>query len=528
MSLWESTVIKTCPGTLNVCRKHPGESVSSTSVESVTSPAEEELSRILRESSYVDYLVQARLIIGQCARACRNWSAPYDGEHPAPDSILDHPASSAPVATSNTVDTTVNSAHSAKGSGGDTGSENNNGVSSDSPDERKRSNSTLKLLSHGNVSESGNVRLPDSETLEQQANNSGGDRRTRGANNSSSGGETESDRAALSRTPSNSSSSSSVICETQCNKVPSSSSPSARHSSSLAPSSSLARPPPPSQRTLGLASKLRSCLDLDSFLACLNELDLSSAQVSNGSLEESLASLDGLLNAVIAKREMAPGSNAKKSADGTRHASFDGDRVGAEKPSDAQASSNSPSADRPVSDGATASSTMMTTTTTTKQPALPSSPQVRKSPAPPQTLGLAPAKEISFGGKCRALSPLRTPDDMSRAFLMSPTSPGFLLSPSSSSSSAALRRLPAALRYSSSPPNIGKRRFSVSLPVTSALLLYFFVLLFPAVAASLWLFKFNSCSFLLLCEPYLLCVVACFHCIYISERVRLTNCGCTL
>ena len=465
-----------------MCRKHASENVTaSSSSESAISSAEDSSSAFC-ESSYTDYLLQARTVLEQCARACRNWSAPYDGEHPPPDSVLEHPASG-PVPQGSARDP-ANSV-SMKGSGGD-GRENNENVTSDSPDERKRSHSTVKLLSHGNVSASGSVHIPDSEALVQQANSPRGDQRPCGANNAGGGSDAASDPAPSSQRPSNSSS---VISETPCNKVPSSSSSS---SSTPSPLVSSSHSHPPSQRTALDLSKLCMCLDLDSFLACLNEMDLS-AEVSSQSLEESVTSLDHLLSALSTQRDAVPASSATKSVDGTQTTSSDSARSKTEKQSDSQ-TSPAPPADRPVSDGASSA--------TTVNPAL--NPQGRKCPAPPKTLGLAPAKEISFGGKCRARSPLRTPDDMSRAFFMSPTSPGFLLSPSSSSSSAAQRPLPAALRYSSSPPDIGKRRFFGFSSSHQRLCCFFLLPLFPAVEASLWLFAL--CSFLLFVRTVLLCL----------------------
>ena len=41
-----------------------------------------------KEGSYFEYLDDARLHIKRCAHACQAWSAPYDGENPAPDSVL--------------------------------------------------------------------------------------------------------------------------------------------------------------------------------------------------------------------------------------------------------------------------------------------------------------------------------------------------------------------------------------------------------------------------------------------------------
>lgn len=40
------------------------------------------------ETNYMDYLHEAQQRILCCAKACRNWSAPYDGELPPPDSDL--------------------------------------------------------------------------------------------------------------------------------------------------------------------------------------------------------------------------------------------------------------------------------------------------------------------------------------------------------------------------------------------------------------------------------------------------------
>ena len=480
-----------------MCRKHASDSTSSVSTESAVSPAED-ISGAFCESSYADYLLQARTILEQCAHACRNWSALYDGEHPPPDSVLEHPTS-VPVANSNPGDAA--SSASVKGSSGDS-RENDDSVSSDAPEERKRSRSTVKLLSHGNMSESGNTHLPDSETLAQQANSSGGDQRPCGAN--SSGGDTASDGAALSQ---NSSKSSSVIAEMQCNKVPSSSSatpPSCLVSSSLSH--------PPSQRITHDLTKLCMCLDLDSFLARLNELDLP-AEVSSESLEESFTALDRLLSALSMKRKMVPESSTKKLLDSTQNASLDGAQGKTEKQSETQASS-APSADRSISGDASS--------TVTTNPAL--FPQVRKTPAPPKTLGLAPSPsmEISFGGKCRVLSPLRTPDDMSRAFIMSPSSTGFLLSPSSSSSSAAQRPLPAALRYSSSPPNIGKRRFYFSSShqrlCCSFCCRRFQLLRLPCGA---FFFFFAMCSF----SPCVCIVLLCLCAFTLAGRVWFVSLG---
>lgn len=42
-------------------------------------------SEIYLDVSYLHYLYDARLSIGSCLRACRVWSAPYDGEDPPPD-----------------------------------------------------------------------------------------------------------------------------------------------------------------------------------------------------------------------------------------------------------------------------------------------------------------------------------------------------------------------------------------------------------------------------------------------------------
>ncbi|XP_071087601.1 FHF complex subunit HOOK-interacting protein 1B-like isoform X3 [Haliotis cracherodii] len=45
------------------------------------------------ETSYFEYLHDARYRLTKCARACRNWSAPYNGETPPPDCFLDKIAS---------------------------------------------------------------------------------------------------------------------------------------------------------------------------------------------------------------------------------------------------------------------------------------------------------------------------------------------------------------------------------------------------------------------------------------------------
>ncbi|XP_067663029.1 FHF complex subunit HOOK-interacting protein 1B-like isoform X1 [Haliotis asinina] len=44
------------------------------------------------ETSYFEYLHDARYRLTKCARACRNWSAPYNGETPPPDCFLDKAA----------------------------------------------------------------------------------------------------------------------------------------------------------------------------------------------------------------------------------------------------------------------------------------------------------------------------------------------------------------------------------------------------------------------------------------------------
>ncbi|KAK3575941.1 hypothetical protein CHS0354_001144 [Potamilus streckersoni] len=41
------------------------------------------------ETSYLEYLHEARTSVRNCVKACQKWSVPYDGENPAPDSIMD-------------------------------------------------------------------------------------------------------------------------------------------------------------------------------------------------------------------------------------------------------------------------------------------------------------------------------------------------------------------------------------------------------------------------------------------------------
>ena len=374
-------------------------------------PAQPEDGSAVSESSYTDYLLQARRALEQCAQACRNWSAPYDGENPPPDSILEHPSGGAG-------DDVVDAVNTKEG-----GVEKKSDVSLDSVGERPRSHSAVKLLSHGNVTDSGQAHLPDSETLQQQVN--GSKRRTDGASSSGDSGS-----AAESQSSSNSPS---VISEALCNKV---------LASSLAPSSS---PSPPSNvpKPLGNVdlAKLNSCLnDLDSFLAYLSELDLAT-ELSSQTLEESLTALEGLLSSLAMKKDAAQEASGRRPTDRARNPSQDREGSRAEK------QSSVPSADPPASSSAASSSASTT-----------SAASVKKSPAPPKTLGLAPAMDVSVGGKCYAVLPswAITPDDGMRALIMSPTSPGFLLSPSSSSSSSAARLIPPAVKYSNSPPNIGK------------------------------------------------------------------------
>ncbi|KAK7097514.1 FHF complex subunit HOOK-interacting protein 1B-like isoform X2 [Littorina saxatilis] len=393
--------------TLPEFEQKPGSDTASVASMELTTSIPEEASSF-SESCYTEYLLQARAVLEQCARACRNWSAPYDGEHPPPDAVLDHPVPS--VAYGNIAVKVEGTA--SRESGKDTSKD----AGSDTAVERQRSNSTVKLLSHGNVPDPGSVHPPDSLTLESQTNS---DQRPSGASRLGGG-----DNAALAKGPSDSSSSS-VIADRQCNKVPSSS------------SSALSQPPPPSIDH----DKLHSCLhDLDSFLAFLNEMNLS-AESSSVSLEESLNSLDNLLKSLTGKQGAGQDSSAKKSVDAALSSRAQDGMSSEKRTGPAQSS-----------DISTATSTSATASTTTN-PAPTSSSQVRTA-LPPKSLGLNPGKDVSLGGKCRILSPLnRTPDDMSRAFLMSPMSPGFLMSPSSYS--AGLRPLPTALRYSNAAPNIG-------------------------------------------------------------------------
>ncbi|KAL8598764.1 hypothetical protein ACOMHN_033327 [Nucella lapillus] len=376
---------------------------------------------VLRESNYADYLLQAKTTLEQCGHACRNWSAPYDGEHPSPDSLLDD-------STSASMESSTQSDMAEGSSCAETDS--NNQVGSPGA-ERQRSHSAVKLLSHGNVCDScAQVRVPDRESLQQQVGGSGGHEQT-------PCGASEGDhRPPRPASPSENVAPSSVISHaaysSSCNKL-SSSSPSPVTPSVT--SSSLR-----ALATVDLA-KLHTCLaDLDSFLACLADMDLP-AELCCESVGETVTTLDGLLDSLTAKRDPLQGS--RKWKDRSRHSSLDNqDGSAAERPEDAPTQSG-PLVGKP---------TPVLPPTTNPAP----SSQARKAPAPPSSLGLAQTKDVSLGGKCAALpSPLwgSTPDELSRACIMTPTSAGFLLSPSSSS--AALRALPAAVRYSNSPPNIG-------------------------------------------------------------------------
>ncbi|KAK7467868.1 hypothetical protein BaRGS_00036905, partial [Batillaria attramentaria] len=338
-------------------QKAASDSTSSTSAESLTDDAS-----LLSESSYVDYLGQSHKMLKQCAHACRNWSAPYDGERPPPDSDLDPQVSSADGSGRGDV---------IDGGKGDAKEEVAGSASNSVTDKgRARTGSSVKLLSHGNVADTGCVHMPDSESLTKQASGS--------PSADGEKGEAAS-QTSKSRSPSS---------EKQCNTV--------SHSSSQLPKLDPQR-----------LSKLFSCLDnLDSFLACLNEMDLPS-DIPTETLEGTLATLDSLL-------------------------------------SSATASAPSGEADTSVAISVTDSSVTSAQSATSKTP-----------PAPPKSLGLAPAKDFSLGGKLNVMSPLRTPDDMWRGF-MSPTSPGFSFQPSSSSSSLAGQRPTlTALRYSNAPPNTG-------------------------------------------------------------------------
>ncbi|XP_076468429.1 FHF complex subunit HOOK-interacting protein 1B-like isoform X2 [Babylonia areolata] len=387
-------------------QKHTGDSPAPT--ESAAGTSSDEAST-LGESCYADYLVQARLTLEQCARACRNWSAPYDGEIPPPDSILDDP----PPGSADT----SHPPHTAEGSSSSRAGKEATSKVEDGCEavvDRQRSHSVVKLLSHGNVSDPGLVHLPDGEALQQQVSSGGSDPRSDGAGR---GGD------AVKASPSQNASLSSVISGPPCNNSP---------SSSPAPV-----PPVRSPAPFDLA-KLHTCLDdLDSFLACLNEMDVPS-EVSGDTLEQSLTRLDSLLTSLTAKRDSARESTARKVKDRSHNPCSDQEGSRAEKPGDHSGLQVSQSAP-----GALLSTTKRASSSQSRNP-------------PPTTLGLTqPGKDVSMGGKCRALSSLwgHSPADLSRACIMSPTSPGFLLSPSSCS--AALRPLPAAVRYSNSPPNIG-------------------------------------------------------------------------
>ncbi|KAK7479180.1 hypothetical protein BaRGS_00029524 [Batillaria attramentaria] len=383
-------------------QKAASDSTSSTSAESLTDDAS-----LLSESSYVDYLGQSHKMLKQCAHACRNWSAPYDGERPPPDSDLDPQVSSADGSGRGDV---------IDGGKGDAKEEVAGSASNSVTDKgRARTGSSVKLLSHGNVADTGCVHMPDSESLTKQASGS--------PSADGEKGEAAS-QTSKSRSPSS---------EKQCNTV--------SHSSSQLPKLDPQR-----------LSKLFSCLDnLDSFLACLNEMDLPS-DIPTETLEGTLATLDSLLSSVSFK--VVQGSGARKyrgssssSARLSESSTPDREESGRfESHSATQATASAPSgeADTSVAISVTDSSVTSAQSATSKTP-----------PAPPKSLGLAPAKDFSLGGKLNVMSPLRTPDDMWRGF-MSPTSPGFSFQPSSSSSSLAGQRPTlTALRYSNAPPNTG-------------------------------------------------------------------------
>lgn len=383
-------------------QKRASDSASSTGTES-TAHALADDANAFSESSYAEYLLQARCMLEQCSRACRNWSAPYDGERPPPDSVMDHTAPSSTSAPSALSSNSAAGFPSAKSSDSFV---NSNGPNGDTSSQRQRSNSGVKLVSHGNVPETTSSHLLASEaSLAQQIYNK--KHRESANRNTDAKSAAKHQQAPVTST------------DSRCSRFP-----------SLSPSR---------QPRLNLAS-LNACLDLDSFLACLNDLDfgVAAAGVSDAcSVDQMFMSFDAALNSLALKPER---SDVKKSVEFVLDVVEGGaENVIKRASSTLASSSTTPSANHaPVKD-------------------------VKKAAEPPKTLNLSQAKDVSLGGKCRPRSLLRAPDDISRAFLMSPSSPGFFFSPSSpgfllspsSFSSAVNHPLPVVLGYPKTAPNIG-------------------------------------------------------------------------
>lgn len=370
------------------------------------------------ESSYIDYLFEARSMLERCAHACRHWSAPYDGEHPPPDSILDPPSQLSANTTNGVPD--ANTASKVGSVDGASDWKESKIVTSEmaNGEDRSASSSSVKLVSQGNLGmESNRVHLQNDVMVHQ----------TSVASDNSPSSPQEKD--GMSHRPSVMSS------ETVCSRGPPFS------------SSQSSRLLNHNQQNL---SKVFPCLDdLDTFLACLSGLELPYDKSNKTeSDKEILASFDQFLTAL-----------EKSSQDGKpvlggcstmqNHSEHSPYPRGETIKSDSQTSQLMKA---PSSKTDHAFQTVAPTKDTIK---VPTTLAWKSTAAPSKTLALTTAEELSQGGKV-ILSPLRTHDDPSRGPLLTPTSPGYFLMPSSSSSTVH-----RPVRYSSSPPNIGKRVFRI-------------------------------------------------------------------
>lgn len=389
-----------------LCRRSAVHTALSASNELASSQTED--LNVLMESSYIDYLHEAQITLKRCAQACQHWSAPYDGENPAPGSVFG-PNVSSRVANGDSTwsDPTKNLQKE------NANAEKNNNIMP--PSGNKRQSSPQKLSGPGYLS-SDSVAVSQKEGVSQQVANKSGEK-------------TATDwRAASSSTV--------VRTDPLCNKALSSS------------------PLSPTRQSL---SKLSLCLDnLDSFLTCLNDLDLQSQEVCSktDSLEEVFSSFEQALFSVT--YGVKSDFNAKASTESRSLSSMGsiGPKLEEEKVGHLEDRSMLVSEDRGVHTEGNSSTQAMPITTTdgaTSQKLL----TTRSSQAvPPRSLGLLFVEEPSNGGKLN-MFPSGSSDDFSRPLPVSPTSPGMSLSPTSTSSTG--QHLPlTSVRYSSSPPNIGK------------------------------------------------------------------------
>ncbi|PVD34795.1 hypothetical protein C0Q70_06072 [Pomacea canaliculata] len=292
---------------------------------------------VLMESSYTDYLHEAQITLKRCAQACQHWSAPYDGENPAPGSVFG-PNVSSRVAN-----------------GDSTWSEPTKNLQKENANAEKNNN----IMPPSGNKRQNSVAVSQKEGVSQQVANKSGEK-------------TATDwRAASSSTV--------VRIDPLCNKALSSS------------------PLSPTRQSL---SKLSLCLDnLDSFLTCLNDLDLQSQEVCSktDSLEEVFSSFEQALFSVT---------------------------YGVKSDFNAKASTESRSLSSMGSIG----------------------------PKLEEKVGHLEDRSMLVSERQR--SSYRSSDDFSRPLPVSPTSPGMSLSPTSTSSTG--QHLPlTSVRYSSSPPNIG-------------------------------------------------------------------------